>query len=134
EALRVKKVNTPQVFDALGVLSGDIVTQVKAYGSIKRVPAAATPNLRNDMYLVSAATAGLTKAKGVLAGTDANTMKKFSKGLDSGTRFIPLWVKVGVAIALGLGTMVGWKRIVVTVGEKIGKTHLTYGQGLAAEL
>jgi PiT family inorganic phosphate transporter len=44
------------------------------------------------------------------------------------------WVKVAVAIALGLGTMIGWKRIVVTVGEKIGKTHLTYGQGAAAEL
>jgi PiT family inorganic phosphate transporter len=50
------------------------------------------------------------------------------------TKFIPLWVKVAVAIALGLGTMVGWKRIVVTIGEKIGKTHLTYGQGAAAEL
>ena len=50
------------------------------------------------------------------------------------TRFIPLWVKVSVAIALGLGTMVGWKRIVVTVGERIGKTHLTYAQGAAAEL
>jgi PiT family inorganic phosphate transporter len=43
-------------------------------------------------------------------------------------------VKVAVAIALGLGTMVGWKRIVVTVGEKIGKTHLTYAQGASAEL
>ena len=43
-------------------------------------------------------------------------------------------MKIAVAIALGLGTMVGWKRIVVTVGEKIGKTHLTYGQGFAAEL
>jgi inorganic phosphate transporter, PiT family len=43
-------------------------------------------------------------------------------------------VKIVVAIALGLGTMVGWKRIVVTVGEKIGKEHLTYGQGAAAEL
>src|SRR5262249_19255082 len=50
------------------------------------------------------------------------------------TRFIPLWVKVAVALALGLGTMVGWKRIVVTVGEKIGKNHLTYGQGGAAEI
>ena len=50
------------------------------------------------------------------------------------TKFIPTWVKVAVAIALGLGTMVGWKRIVVTVGEKIGKTHLTYGQGASAEL
>ena len=39
-----------------------------------------------------------------------------------------------MAIALGLGTMVGWKRIVVTVGEKIGKTHLTYGQGASAEM
>ena len=45
-----------------------------------------------------------------------------------------MWVKICVAIALGLGTMVGWKRIVVTVGEKIGKTHLTYGQGAAAEI
>ena len=43
-------------------------------------------------------------------------------------------MKVAVAIALGLGTMVGWKRIVVTVGEKIGKTHLTYAQGASAEL
>src|SRR3954449_7731019 len=50
------------------------------------------------------------------------------------TKFIPTWVKVAVALALGLGTMVGWKRIVITVGEKIGKTHLTYGQGAAAEL
>ncbi len=55
-------------------------------------------------------------------------------GMDDATKFIPLWVKVAVAIALGLGTMVGWKRIVVTVGEKIGKTHLTYGQGASAEL
>ena len=43
-------------------------------------------------------------------------------------------MKAAVALALGLGTMVGWKRIVVTVGEKIGKTHMTYGQGAAAEL
>ena len=49
-------------------------------------------------------------------------------------RFIPNWVKIAVAIALGMGTMVGWKRIVVTVGEKIGKTHLTYAQGACAEL
>ncbi len=50
------------------------------------------------------------------------------------TKFIPTWVKVAVALALGLGTMVGWKRIVVTVGEKIGKEHLTYAQGAAAEI
>ncbi|MBV9674572.1 MAG: inorganic phosphate transporter, partial [Verrucomicrobia bacterium] len=48
--------------------------------------------------------------------------------------YIPIWVKVAVALALGCGTMVGWKRIVVTVGEKIGKTHLSYAQGASAEV
>jgi PiT family inorganic phosphate transporter len=54
--------------------------------------------------------------------------------VDKSTKFIPTWVKVAVALALGMGTMVGWKRIVVTVGEKIGKEHLTYAQGATAEL
>jgi PiT family inorganic phosphate transporter len=61
-------------------------------------------------------------------------LKAFQTQIDNATKFIPLWVKVAVAIALGLGTMVGWKRIVVTVGEKIGKSHLTYAQGASAEL
>ncbi len=50
------------------------------------------------------------------------------------TEYAPMWVILAIAIALGLGTMVGWKRIVVTIGEKIGKTHLTYAQGASAEL
>jgi len=61
-------------------------------------------------------------------------LKNYKGHVDKATRFIPLWVKVAVALALGLGTMVGWKRIVVTVGEKIGKNHLTYAQGAAAEI
>jgi phosphate/sulfate permease len=48
--------------------------------------------------------------------------------------YAPTWVVVGVALALGVGTMVGYQRIVVTVAEKIGKTHMTYAQGAAAEL
>jgi phosphate/sulfate permease len=47
---------------------------------------------------------------------------------------VPLWVKMGVALTLGCGTMIGWKRVVVTVGEKIGKKHLNYAQGAVAEL
>ena len=61
-------------------------------------------------------------------------LNKYMGALDTSTKFIPTWVKVVVALALGLGTMIGWKRIVVTVGEKIGKTHLNYGQGASAEL
>jgi len=60
-------------------------------------------------------------------------MQRFRLNED-GTRFIPMWVKVAVALALGLGTMIGWKRIVVTVGERIGKQHLTYAMGAVAEL
>ena len=69
-----------------------------------------------------------------ISEADQKTLGGYKKQLDNATKFIPTWVKVAVAIALGLGTMIGWKRIVVTVGERIGKTHLTYAQGASAEL
>ena len=134
DALRDKKLNQPQVFGALSVLSNDIAANVKNYGSISHVPAAVTPNLRNDMYLTGDAIRLLPKQGAKFNATETTKLKTYSDGLLKGTRFIPLWVKVCVAIALGLGTMVGWKRIVVTVGERIGKTHLTYAQGASAEL
>jgi PiT family inorganic phosphate transporter len=134
DALRTRQLDKPPVYAALSVLSQDISQQVGQYKSLKMVPAAATPNLRNDMYLVSDGLRLIGKAQTNLDKPTAATLKKFQGDLESGTRFIPTWVKVGVAIALGLGTMVGWKRIVVTVGERIGKTHLTYAQGAAAEI
>src|SRR6266700_4788085 len=66
--------------------------------------------------------------------TKSGVLRNYRRHVDNATKFIPAWVKVAVAIALGLGTMVGWKRIVVTVGETIGKNHLTYAQGAAAEI
>src|SRR6202012_1628819 len=134
DGLRDKKLNDPKVFAALSVLSADIAVKVKNYKSLSHVPAAATPNLRNDMYLTGDAIRLLPKQGAKFSAAETATLKSYSDGLMKGTRFIPLWVKVCVAIALGLGTMVGWKRIVVTVGEKIGKTHLTYAQGASAEL
>ena len=134
DALRDKKLNDPKVFAALSVLSNDIAVNVKNYKSLSHVPAAATPNLRNDMYLTGDAIRLLPKQGAKFSAAETATLKSYSDGLNKGTRFIPLWVKICVAIALGLGTMVGWKRIVVTVGEKIGKTHLTYAQGASAEL
>ena len=65
----------------------------------------------------------------VLAVLTSN-LKKFR----SNTEYSPRWVILLVSLSLGLGTMIGWKRIVVTIGEKIGKTHLTYAQGASAEL
>ena len=87
------------------------------------------------MYLASEAIRFLMKDKeNALTKQEVAILNTYKKELDSATRFIPTWVKVAVAIALGLGTMIGWKRIVVTVGEKIGKSHLTYAQGASAEL
>ena len=133
-ALQTKAVNNPPVYAALATLTGDIAQQVKSYGAIKQVPAAATPNVRNDMYLVSDAVRLMGASPAGFDTTETSSLKSLRGALDSGTRFIPIWVKVSVALALGLGTMVGWKRIVVTVGEKIGKTHLTYAQGASAEI
>jgi inorganic phosphate transporter, PiT family len=122
-------------FPSLSVLVQDIAKQVKEYGSLARVPAEAVGNTRNDMYLVSEALRFLMKDKEAdLSGDDTATLNAYKGSLDAATKFIPTWVKIAVAIALGLGTMVGWKRIVVTVGEKIGKTHLTYAQGACAEI
>ncbi|MCP3750552.1 inorganic phosphate transporter [Pseudomonas sp. SBB6] len=132
-------IREPQASDelvpALAALAGMIGTEVKSYGSLNRVPAEAMANVRNDMYLTSEAIRLIDKHQ--LAHFDADTQAKvqvFKQQIDSATHYIPLWVKIAVAIALGLGTMVGWRRIVVTVGEKIGKTHLTYAQGASAEL
>ncbi len=126
---------TPDLVPALAVMAGKIGDQVASYGSLSKVPAEATANVRNDMYLTSEAIRLMDKNK--VGNFDADTQGKvqlFKQQIDNATRFIPLWVKVAVAIALGLGTMVGWKRIVVTVGEKIGKTHMTYAQGASAEV
>jgi PiT family inorganic phosphate transporter len=134
EALKTKDVNQPKVYAALAELAADIGAQVKNYGAIKDVPAAATSNVRNDMYLDSDAVRVMGGSPPGFDGGDMTKLKNLQGSLNAGTRFIPTWVKVSVALALGLGTMVGWKRIVVTVGEKIGKTHLTYAQGASAEI
>ena len=134
EALKIKDVNKPEVYAALATLTGDIGQQVKGYGAIKAVPAAATTNVRNDMYLASDAVRVMGAHPPGFDDADLVKLKSLRSSLDSGTKFIPNWVKVSVALALGLGTMVGWKRIVVTVGEKIGKSHLTYAQGACAEI
>jgi PiT family inorganic phosphate transporter len=122
-------------FPSLAVLIADIARQVSGYGSIAKMPADKVANTRNDMYLASEAIRFLMKDKEAdLSASEISILNAYKGSLDSATKFIPGWVKVVVAIALGLGTMVGWKRIVVTVGSKIGKTHLTYAQGACAEI
>jgi inorganic phosphate transporter, PiT family len=122
-------------YPALAALIGDISAQIKQYGSLSKIPNDAIGNTRNDMYLTSEALRLLVKDKAAeLSADDIIKLNAYKKSLDNSTKFIPPWVKVAVALALGLGTMIGWKRIVITVGEKICKDHLTYAQGASAEL
>jgi len=125
----------PNTMLALRTLVNDIGNETSIYKELKNVPNDRVRNFRNDLYLVSEALR-ITAKNGVpkFSDADAAVLANYKKHVDRSTRFIPTWVKVAVAMALGLGTMVGWKRIVVTVGEKIGKEHLTYAQGAAAEI
>ena len=133
--VRDKASFTDGTYLALGKVVKSISDEIKTSGTLAKVPTAAVNNTRNDMYLVSEALRNLPKVQdNQLSADEAKSIGAYKAGLDKSTKFIPTWVKVAVAIALGLGTMIGWKRIVVTVGEKIGKDHLTYGQGAAAEL
>ncbi len=125
----------PNTMLALRELVNGIGAEMAIFKDLKNVPQDRVRNFRNDMYLASEAIRLIQKSgKPVFAAADVAVLKNYKSHVDRATRFIPLWVKVATALALGLGTMVGWKRIVVTVGEKIGKSHLTYGQGAAAEI
>lgn len=76
----------------------------------------------------------LRKKDKIITTAQIHNIKKEITHLKKYTEYAPWWVIVMISISLGLGTMIGWKRIVVTVGEKIGKSHITYAQGMAAEL
>ncbi|MDR3428276.1 MULTISPECIES: inorganic phosphate transporter [Silvimonas] len=125
----------PDTAASVAALSDAVSAQIGQYDNLQQVPHNVVQNVRNDIYLNSEALRVLLKDdNSPINAADKAVLTNYRKSLDSATKFIPTWVKVAVAIALGLGTLVGWKRIVVTVGEKIGKTHLTYAQGASAEL
>jgi PiT family inorganic phosphate transporter len=134
EIVRDRKISREGV-SALSALAASVAAEVSEYHSMANVPAGSMVNIRNDMYVLSEGLRFLGKDTSLnVTAADKASLAAYKGQLDHATKFIPTWVKVAVAIALGLGTMIGWKRIVVTVGERIGKTHLTYAQGASAEI
>jgi PiT family inorganic phosphate transporter len=113
----------PGTAPALSALMASIDRQLGDRTSLKAVPQDQMGNVRNDIYLADAAIPLVLKQPGLTAQQTATLTAWRGLGTQA-TQFIPPWVKVAVALALGLGTMVGWKRIVVTVGERIGKAEL----------
>ncbi len=94
-----------------------------------------TYKFRQAIKSVSKDITAVTGSKAiVIAAPDQAVLKSASKDLTSLTDFAPVYVIALISISLGIGTMVGWKRIVVTIGEKIGNEHLNYAQGASAEI
>jgi PiT family inorganic phosphate transporter len=111
--------------------------QVKLAGksSVEQIPKQERFEIRKNILLVTNAFSQLEKNKQLSLPEDVMaSIKAKLKVLRNITEYAPTWVIVAIALSLGIGTMIGWKRIVVTVGEKIGKSHLTYSQGAAAEM
>lgn len=95
--------------------------------------------IRKDILIIAKEsktilTTELGEPKIPLSKEEKNLLKASINGMKEYTEYAPWWVIFIISISLGLGTMIGWKRIVVTIGEKIGKEHLTYVQGASAEI
>jgi PiT family inorganic phosphate transporter len=127
------KVND-RTFAAIGTKCREISEILSGKNSLADLSAEQRRTLRSDLYLTSEGLGKLIKQRKLEDPAEQKSVATLKSHMDKLTKFIPAWVKFAVAIALGLGTMIGWKRIVVTVGEKIGKEHLTYAQGASAEL
>jgi inorganic phosphate transporter, PiT family len=128
--------NTPKgefneaVFPALIAELEDLRANFTGKNSIAQIPLQDRPARRQSAFLAQETLKKLAKEKRI----GAKDMEPLQDSLKKAVEYIPIWVKAAVALSLGLGTMIGWRRIVTTVAERIGKTHLAYAQGAAAEL
>lgn len=105
------------------------------YNTLENFPKEKRFDLRKDILLVSKQVTMLIEGKNLnLNLKQIDELKSHIKKIRLITDYSPTWVIFLISLSLGLGTMIGWKRIVVTIGEKIGKQHLTYAQGATAEI
>jgi PiT family inorganic phosphate transporter len=116
---------TRETFQSLARECATVTNDLAPVHDFNSLPTGQREAVRKDIYLLADSVGKLNKTKLIKDKAQAKTLKDFQKSLNAYTQHIPFWVKVVVALALGCGTMIGWKRVVVTVGEKIGKAHLT---------
>jgi inorganic phosphate transporter, PiT family len=118
------------VIPALIVKMRELQAAIGNKNSVQDFPYPERQVQRKNAYLINEALSKLQK-QNFFSKTD---LKDLTTLLKRAIEYIPIWIKAAVALSLGLGTMVGWKRIVTTVAERIGKTRLSYAQGASAEL
>ncbi len=118
------KSNISYLHPVVNQSSKDTLSKLSLRGAILKISSNSKKLLSDESVSISVAD----------RATISSLAIKEEKGIRRATDFAPFWVIMLISLSLGLGTMIGWKRIVVTVGEKIGKSHLTYAQGASAEL
>lgn len=121
-----------QVKNALVTISS-LATQLKDVTDYNKLSIDSRREVRRIMLCIDDNAKKLAKVNGMSA-KDKDELGKLRQEITATTEFAPYWAIVAVALALGLGTMTGWRRVVKTVGEKIGKTGMTYSQGMSAQI
>jgi PiT family inorganic phosphate transporter len=126
--------STKDTFAALAVLNKRIAAVLDSHQSLADLSTADRRLIRTDFYLANGAITRLIKQNQFTDPAERQQFAAYAKNMDATIRFIPLWIIFATAFALGLGTMIGWRRVVQTVGEKIGRQRLSYAQGASAGL
>jgi inorganic phosphate transporter, PiT family len=101
--------------------------------AVSEIPEAERPAVRNDLNQVLSGLKTASQAKGI-SPDDKERAKAIHKLMMESVQYAPWWVRVLSALCLGFGTMIGYKRIVTTLGERLGKEKLAPAQGASAEL
>ncbi|HNT50365.1 MAG TPA: inorganic phosphate transporter [Cyclobacteriaceae bacterium] len=121
--------------DSTKVMTARLLTHVSGLYSVSSIASNDRFLVRKDIMLLNSHIKSLSgNSELVISEADKKALSDNMKSVRKITDYSPQWVIVMIAFSLGLGTMIGWKRIVKTIGEKIGKEHLTYAQGASAEL
>jgi low-affinity inorganic phosphate transporter len=115
------------------VTLNSLVQQLKDVSNYSDMPKNNRREVRRLLLCIDDSAKKISKVNG-LSGKDKNDLDSLRKDITATTEYAPFWAIVSVALALGLGTMTGWRRVVKTVGEKIGQKGMTYSQGMAAQV
>ena len=119
----------------VSAIQSGLTAQFTSAKSVSEIPSADRFSIRRDVMVMDKGIKNLIKNDDVvISATDEKSLETNMKSLRKVTDYSPSWVLLIISLSLGIGTMIGWKRIVRTIGEKIGKEHLTYAQGASAEM
>ena len=134
DTTRLSAPDVKKITDSKGMIA-ELSTWSKKYTFVKDMPRTERFQIRKDLLTLNRNLKSLIGSEELnLSPSDKTTIEKDLKALEKTTDYAPLGVIALISVSLGLGTMIGWKRIVKTIGEKIGKQHLTYAQGASSEL